>query len=272
MTIMTPSSASKAISVLIEMAEQGEIDPWDVKVIDVIDRFLEEIGILQDLDLAYQQRNLPKSGQAFLWASMLVRFKADTLELIGEPEPKPEAEEFFLAEEFESGDGGFVLPLRLEQHIRRRTAAPPLRKRRVTLQELIEQIEQIAVEIEQAPSQRANSNRPRPQSRKEAIDTITQLAHQENLTEMATLLDLFLRSQLSEFMNVGDSPIDLEDLLAVWTDFQQVQYPDLLVHLKEGGDSRDRVGVFWALLLLSSQSKVELSQNDFYRDLKVQIL
>jgi segregation and condensation protein A len=29
------------------------------------------------------------------------------------------------------------------------------------------------------------------------------------------------------------------------------------------------VGVFWALLLLSSQSKVELSQEEFYREIKV---
>ncbi|MFN7908862.1 MAG: segregation/condensation protein A, partial [Microcystis sp.] len=37
---MTITSASDAIASLLEMAEQGEIDPWDVQVIDVIDRFL----------------------------------------------------------------------------------------------------------------------------------------------------------------------------------------------------------------------------------------
>ena len=32
---------------------------------------------------------------------------------------------------------------------------------------------------------------------------------------------------------------------------------------------QDKVGVFWALLLLSAQSKVELSQEEFYQDLKI---
>ncbi|NEP53607.1 MAG: segregation/condensation protein A, partial [Moorea sp. SIO3C2] len=34
----------------------------------------------------------------------------------------------------------------------------------------------------------------------------------------------------------------------------------------------EKVGVFWGLLFLSSQSKVELSQERFYRDLKVRQL
>jgi segregation and condensation protein A len=36
--------------------------------------------------------------------------------------------------------------------------------------------------------------------------------------------------------------------------------------------SSDRVGVFWALLLLSAQSKVELYQEEFYQDLKIRAL
>jgi segregation and condensation protein A len=41
---------------------------------------------------------------------------------------------------------------------------------------------------------------------------------------------------------------------------------------QEGITTHDRVGVFWALLLLSAQSKVELSQEEFYRDLKVRTI
>jgi len=267
---MTTSSASEAIAILIDMAQQGEIDPWDVKVIDVIDRFLEEIGILHHLDLAYQQRNLPKSGQAFLWASMLVRFKADSLAQLTAPEPEPA--DFFLADDLEDAQRSYRLPSHLEQHLRRRTAAPPLRKRRVTLQELIEQIEQIAVEIEKSTPPRSPLKRPRSFTRKEALQTITELAHQENLTELAGLLDQFLRSHITEFIDGSDNPIELNDLLTVWAQFQQLQQPTPDVHASEGESKRDRVGVFWALLLLSSQSKVELSQEEFYQDLKVQII
>jgi segregation and condensation protein A len=37
-------------------------------------------------------------------------------------------------------------------------------------------------------------------------------------------------------------------------------------------DKHERVGVFWGLLYLSAQSKVELSQREFYQDLQVRNL
>ncbi len=86
-----------------------------------------------------------------------------------------------------------TLPRYLENHIRRRTAAPPPRKRRVTLQELITQLQQIALEIEALPKLPVVVPKPRPQSRREAVQIITELAHQENLTELAAELDFFLQ-------------------------------------------------------------------------------
>ena len=59
--------AQTAIATLITMAEHGEINPWDVQVIDVIDRFLLELGIPDQLELTHAQSSLPRSGQAFLW-------------------------------------------------------------------------------------------------------------------------------------------------------------------------------------------------------------
>ncbi|MEL6130923.1 MAG: segregation/condensation protein A, partial [Cyanobacteria bacterium J06628_4] len=40
---MANSLAQRAIAFLIDLAEKGEIDPWDVQVIDVIDRFLKTL-------------------------------------------------------------------------------------------------------------------------------------------------------------------------------------------------------------------------------------
>lgn len=254
---MTTTAASEAIATLIDLAEQGEINPWDVSVIDVIDRFLQDLGIFQTFDLAYQQRNLPRSGQAFLWASMLVRFKADTLETL---EEDPE-EVLPLLEELMEESAGRTLPLNLEQHLRRRTASPPMRRRRVTLQELIDQIQEIAVEIDKTEA-KATPKRSRPQSRRKALQIITELAHQENLIELAEQLEKFLQTQLPEIIP-DCSWIELESLLTWW---HQHQAP-----LPTEG-KHDKVGVFWALLLLSSQSKVELSQDEFYQDLKIQVI
>lgn len=258
---MTPSAASHAIDTLIEMAHQGEINPWDVPVIEVIDRFLQDLGILNSLDLSFQQQNLPRSGQAFLWASMLVRYKADTLHAL---EQKPE--EIFPEEEPELVDGqSRRLPKDLENRLRRRTAVPPLQRRRVTLAELIDQIEAIAVEIEKNDKKPKRVKRARPQSRREALQIITELAHQENLTELASQLEQFLQTQLPEILpNLPHHPwVDLDTLLRCW---QNHLDPDKVP------DKKDKVGVFWALLLLSSQSKVALAQEEFYQDLQIQII
>lgn len=257
---MLSSSAQEAIAVLIDMAQTGEIDPWDVQVIDVIDRFLAELGISNSLEDCYEYSHLPRSGQAFLWASMLVRFKADTLELVTEEAAEEDIP--LETEDLSDNDPDFPNPISLEKQIRRRTAAPPPRKRRVTLQELITQIEEIATEFEKIAVIRPKKTTSRSYTRKEALDTITQLAHQENLTELASQLETFFREQIVQTLK-DQEWLELENLLKFW---HQIHSP-----LKED-QSPDKVGVFWALLLLSSQSKVSLSQDEFYQDLKVKFL
>ena len=68
-----------SIALLIDLAQKGEIDPWDVQVIEVIDRYL--IKLLANYETAppAYETDLSQSGQAFLSASMLVLFKANTL-------------------------------------------------------------------------------------------------------------------------------------------------------------------------------------------------
>ncbi len=260
---MTPSAASHAIDTLIEMAHQGEINPWDVSVIEVIDRFLQDLGILNSLDLSFQQQNLPRSGQACLWASMLVRYKADSLNAlaVADPDENLADDEALLLEDAQSPR----LPSDLEHRLRRRTAVAPVKKRRVTIAELIDQIEAIAGEIEKNEQRPKKVKRSRPQSRREALQIITELAHQENLTELANQLEQFLQTRLPEIL--PEMPVrpwvDLDTLLNCWHHHLDPHQPP---------PQQDKVGVFWALLLLSSQSKVSLAQEEFYQDLRVQII
>jgi len=64
------------------------------------------------------------------------------------------------------------------------------------LQELITQLQQIALEIEALPKLPVVVPKPRPQSRREALQIITELAHQENLTELAAELDFFFAEKV----------------------------------------------------------------------------
>ena len=257
---MTTTPAQEAIANLINLAERGEIDPWDVPVITIIDRFLAELGLTGEAKSTHREADLPRSGQAFLWASMLVLFKADSLNQIESELAEIEPEEFF--EEEICLESRRSLPANLEQHLRRRTSVQPVGKRRVTLQELIEQLEHIAAEIEAVTTD--GSPRRSKRSRSAAIKAIAQLAHNENLTELAAQLESFLHLNLTQLASDKDY-IDWEQLLQTWQVNESTKIE------QEHLDS-DRAGVFWALLLLSAQSKVELFQEEFYQDLSIRPL
>jgi segregation and condensation protein A len=263
---MAITPAHEAIAILIDLAERGEIDPWNVQVIEVIDRFLTELGLMGETEVIEPEADLPQSGQAFLWASMLVLLKADTLELLQQQKDLQEQEEF-LEEDFLESEAHrqSSLPLNLERHLRRRTSVPPVYKRRVTLQELIEQLEHIASELEVTSS----NSRPRSSrsSRRDTIRAITQLAHNENLTELAAQLEHFLLTNLPQ-LAPGQECIDWENLIQWWqkANCSDSQEQNLAT---DHHSASERAGIFWALLLLSAQSKVELSQQEFYQDLSV---
>ncbi len=265
---MSQSLARDAVAFLIDLAEKGEVDPWDVKVIAVIDRFLAQLNPFVSSERTQYEANLSQSGQAFLYASMLILLKADSL---SDRDRLDAVEEDFIDEEFDPLSPT-ALPRNLENQIRRRAVAQPPQRRRVTLQELIEQFEVIASALEDNGNRsRVKVRRAKPQSRSQAIRAIAQLAHQENLTEMAVMLEEFFVSHWDE-LSVGNDWIDFELLLEFWLTTRAQESPGLDRHIVTDERTHEKVGVFWALLLLSAQNKVELSQEVFYRDLRVKTL
>lgn len=264
---MAVSLAQDAISLLIDLAERGEIDPWDVKVIDVIDRFLSELAPATGREL--YEANLSQSGQAFLYASMLLLLKANTLAQVDPPEAP--VDDFLDDGEFLDGFalGQTALPLNLERQLRRRAVAPSPQRRRVTLKELIEQLQIIATALEdREPRKRIKRTKiPRAQ----AVKAIAQLAHQENLSEMAVAIEDFFANHWINVSN-GQDWIDFELVLEFWVALKEQGKVNLPPDPHAHSENHERVGVFWALLLLSAQSKVELAQEEFYQDLKVKSL
>ncbi|MGK7891014.1 MAG: segregation/condensation protein A [Leptolyngbyaceae cyanobacterium] len=268
---MAQALAQNAIALLIDLAEQGEIDPWDVKVIDVIDRFLHQLrpGAGERVGQGAYDADLLESGQAFLYASMLVLLKADSLAREAESEAYDDSEEMDNLNEMELGS---ELPPNLERQIRRRAVAHPPQKRRVTLPELIQQLEVISATIANHRPRR-RSRPSQPHSKSTATKTISQLAHHENLADIAAALEQILATHWPD-IGGGIDWLDFEQLLEFWATPSiqaQVGTTDLQadeLHSAQG----DRVGVFWGLLFLSAQSKVELSQQTFYQDLKVRSL
>ena len=58
---------TEPVDVLVEMAREGEIDPWDIDIVDVTDKFLERL----------EEGDLVRTGRALLYASILLRMKSD---------------------------------------------------------------------------------------------------------------------------------------------------------------------------------------------------
>jgi segregation and condensation protein A len=249
------AGARLAIRLLQDAAERGEIDPWDVDVIAVVDGFLDQLRQRITLPRLVTvaggsfERDLAESSEAFLAASVLVGLKAEVLEAATFP-VELALEDPFACEEIgeEGGATLLALPRRPETHLVRRPVAPPPLQRPVTLGELIAQLEEIAERLEQEGSRPRQRSRSRAYSESAAIAQVTALAHREKLPETTAALSVFL---IDWHPARGEEWVGFDELVGAWSAAALLCGEDL---------DRDRVGVFWALLFLSAQGKVELRQ------------
>jgi segregation and condensation protein A len=255
---MAEAGARLAIRLLQDAAERGDLDPWDVDVIAVVDGFLDQLR--QRLSLprlvalapsaaggSYEQ-DLAETSEAFLAASVLVALKAEVLEASTFPAEPEQADAFApedLDPEWESHLALMPLPRRPERHLQRRPVAPPPLQRPVTLGELIRQLEDIAERLEQEDGGRRGRQRPKRYSERAAIAQVAALAHREKLPETTAALSCFLQTWEG---SASQQWLGFDALVGAWA----AAASDDLDH--------DRVGVFWALLFLCHQGKVELAQ------------
>src|SRR5512136_1240459 len=71
--------SEEPVEILVQMAERGEIDPWNIDIVEVTDRFLGELERRKELDLRI-------SGRTLFFAAVLLRMKSEHLEELGIPE------------------------------------------------------------------------------------------------------------------------------------------------------------------------------------------
>ncbi len=255
---MAEGGARLAIRLLQDAAVRGELDPWDVDVIAVVDGFLDQLRqrievprLVAAAGGSYEQ-DLAETSEAFLAASVLVGLKAEVLEAATFP-PEPVQDDSFGFDFDDDGQGwlmnpGLEIPRRPERHLWRRPVAPPPLQRTVTLGELIRQLEDIAERIEDDESKIRSRLRPKRYSERAAIEQVAALAHREKLPETTAALSQFLLQWPQAVQWAG-----FEELVEAWA--ASVEAKGAAAEL-----DADRVGVFWALLFLCHQGKVELEQ------------
>ena len=255
---MAEGGARLAIRLLQDAAVRGELDPWDVDVIAVVDGFLDQLRqrievprLVTAAGGSYEQ-DLAETSEAFLAASVLVGLKAEVLEDTTFP-PEPIQDDSFGFDFDEDGQGwlmnpGLEMPRRPERHLWRRPVAPPPLQRPVTLGELIRQLEDIAERIEDDEGKIRGRHRPKRYSERAAMEQVAALAHREKLPETTAALSQFLLQWPQAVQWAG-----FEELVEAWA--ASVEAKGAAAEL-----DADRVGVFWALLFLCHQGKVELEQ------------
>lgn len=235
-------AAVGGIELLVEMAAKGEIDPKNIDIIDVTDKFLRAIA-------AAPKENLRQSGKTLFHASVLLRMKAEAL-LVDNLDDLSGGDDFLDFDE----EGGIIYDANnqpiarqitladLEKALVRRANNKQMRQRKVTLEQLIEALRE-AEHIEKA---RATKERKavidlEGQHEVNDFDDILELAHDEDIEVVIARIEQIL---VKHFVTEETLP---------------------LVHLiRSMGERGDWVDAFLAVLFLSNAGKITLEQEQFY--------
>jgi len=229
------------VEILVGMAERGEVDPWNIDIVDVTDRFLAELDRRKELDLRV-------SGRTLFYAACLLRLKSDYLDGWDGDEAEDsfddEGEESFADLGFDFESAGELEPMgRLEREIQRRLGRKSLRKRPpVTLYELIKQLKTAEKE------QRRKQRRRTPVFREPDLDLtagdVVAVAHDEGYQKAVSIV-------MEEFQRAARNG----DVLTLG---------DLA-----GAMGRTRREVYIPLLFLMLEGKLALWQDEFFGEIYV---
>lgn len=228
------------IEILVEMSKKGKIDPWNIDIADVTDKYLQQLTEMKT-------GNLKFTGRTLFFAAVLLRMKSDILEGISfedEEEFLPEPEIFDeFDDDWENLNTSNVISL--DEVLERRTAVRLHRGRTVTLEDLIKQLE-FYEKLDKKLALQSKHNRAARRAKsyeKFTPEDIINMAHDEYI-EMSIKV---LQSALEKIFQT-DTRVSLSEL-------------------KHTG--MDTVSVYIALLFLSASSDIDLVQDEFYSDLYV---
>lgn len=231
------------IEILVDMAKTSKIDPWNIDIVDVTDKYLHEL-------VEMKSNNLRLTGRTLLFAAVLLRLKSDILEGI---DPLAEEQDEFIDDfdqdydnpDYDYDDLNSNNVISIDEVLERRTSVRLNRKRVVTLKDLIKQLE-FYEEIERKRSLKNAHERAKRRARSYANFTpedIIDLAHDEYIED------------------------GVERLHSILTKLFESEEKVELSEISETG--MDKISTYIALLFLSARSRIDLVQDEFYSDLYI---
>jgi segregation and condensation protein A len=231
-----PEIVEDPVEILVGLAERGEIDPWNINIIEVTDRFLSELERCRQL-------NLQISGRTLFYAATLLRMKSEQLDLVsGEDDSEGDTgEDFDLADDLDFEDEGRFGPIeRLEREIQRRLDRKSLRKSPVTLFELIIELKNLEKE------ERRRRRLPPAEDFLIEADDVVGIAHEEGYQDAARQI--------------------IEECLANADPDTEITLAELCRDLGWGLPD-----VYIPLLFLALDGRCSLRQEEFFGEIYVQV-
>ena len=249
----TDDGEVEPVELLVQLAENGEIEPWDIDIVHVTDAFLEKLD----------ETDLRTTGRALFYASVLLRMKSDEMLADDDEEAEPEAEPWELAMEggaADPEDPEFDPIDRLEAEMDRRLERKSTRGSPETLDELVRELREAErdswwkrsreYDTTDSPSGYARGTQTLDyhtgdEFRREGeptADDATDRTHDEDIEEVITRIDAALR-----------------------THFEQGRTEVLFAEIETAGGRPFMT--FLALLFMAHRGLVTLQQDELFGDL-----
>ena len=249
------------VELLVQLAKDGEIDPWDIDVVRVTDKFLAAID----------EVDLRTSGRALFYASVLLRMKSDELFATDEPDEEelPPWEAPFADDGPMDAEGtdqshppGFDPVERLEDEMERRLERKHARGKPETLDELVRELR--------------TAERDSRWKESRSYDTSdSPSGYDRGVHELNYHSDDDVRIDDEPTSDDVTHTTHEEDIEAVIDDVEaelEVHYErgrDEVLYAEIAGVGGSRVMTYLALLFLAHRGRVTLEQDELFGDLWV---
>lgn len=231
------------IEILVNMAKQGKIDPWNVDIVSVYDHYMTQV-------FKAKGQNLRITGRTILFAAILLRLKSNILKGIdiNDFESQPIDDFEYEDDTFDYGEEDYIPSsnvISIDEVLQRRTSVRLNHNRVVTLRDLIRQLEFYEMLDHKQSLKNAHERAKRRVQNYSRLspEDIINLAHDEYIEQGVQRL----RANLEEILNRQDR-IELNELTLL---------------------GMDRISAYVSLLFLTADSDYDLEQDEFYSDLYV---
>ena len=244
--------APEPVEVLVQLADDGEIDPWDIDVVTVTDKFLSRLD----------ESDLRTSGRALFYASVLIRMKSDAM--LGTDEPdEPEAEPW---EQAMQGDAPIDEPdpfAALESEMDRRLERRRARGMPQTLDELVRDLREAERDNWWKESREYDTSGSPTGFQRGTQELDYRGADDMRLDEEPSAADVTGTAHAEQ---IDDIIADVH--AAVREQYDKGREEVLYREVEASGGSR--VETFLGLLFLAHRGHVRLQQDDLFGDLWIQ--